>query len=108
MGRLLMYPERKRCWECKHYFDFTVIMRLYCSRECAGLPERSFDVEQWPRTCRVWRDGVWEAKAVYLTPEEAQGAADLHKKHWYACMPPEGCGTYHISKYTAPRTQEGA
>ncbi len=103
MKRLLLYPERKKCWECGRYFAFAVIFRLYCSRECAGMPERPLDVAQWPRTCRVWRDGAWEPKAVYLTPEEAQEAADLHHNHWYACEGAEGCGMYHISKYSAPK-----
>lgn len=103
MSALLLYPERKRCWECKRYFAFAVIMRLYCSRACAGLDERPLDVSQWPRTCRVWRDGAWEPKATYLTPEEAQEAASLHKKYWYACMPDEGCGMYHLSSHPAPK-----
>jgi hypothetical protein len=98
----LLYPERVRCRTCRRYFGFLVILRAYCSEECAGKPERPIGVENLPRSCRVWRDGVWEAKAVFFTPRSAAKAAKKNKIHWYLCEAEDGCGMYHLSKKTQP------
>lgn len=111
MGRKpLLYPERQRCRTCRRYFAFTVILRAYCSEECAGLPLRPIDVEDLPRQCRVKHDGIWRAKAVWNSPRLAAKAAKKQKIHWYACEPPVGCGRYHLSTkpgpYTGPTEEE--
>lgn len=101
----LLYPERQRCRTCRRYFAFTVILRAYCSEECAGLPERPLNVEELPRQCRVRRGGIWEKKAVWLSPSEAEEAARKQGKYWYSCDPPIGCGRYHLASKPKTHTQ---
>jgi hypothetical protein len=98
----LLYPDRKRCRTCRNYFDFTVILRLYCSYECAGLPERPSDPADLPRQYRVLRDGVWTHKSVFRTPEDAEMEAVMQGIYSYACEPPVGCGMWHLSKHREP------
>ena len=98
----LVYPERQRCCVCRKFFDFEVILGRYCSRSCANLPEQPADILDWPRKCRVRRDGQWIPKAVYFSAAEA---ARLNGGHHYLCEPPDGCGMYHISHLPAPYSE---
>lgn len=102
--RLLLYPERQRCRNCRRYFAFEVVLRQYCSDECAGRPPRSSNVEDLPRSCRAWhsRERAWHAKQVFYTEREAQHAASRKGAHWYHCSAATGCGEYHLSKSPTP------
>jgi hypothetical protein len=103
MARELLYPERQRCRACRRHFDFIVILRLYCSRSCAGLPEQPANTEDLPRKCRVRENGVWRPKRVYFSPDEAErGMRANRNASFYLCDPPDGCGMYHTSKRTTP------
>lgn len=103
MAEELLYPQRQRCRTCRRCFNFVVILRLYCSRNCAGLPEQPADTDDLPRRCRVWADGVWRPKRVYFTPDEAERGVRVNgNSQYYLCDPPDGCGMYHVSKRSAP------
>ncbi len=102
----LLYPDRPRCRACRRYFGFTVVLRMYCSHECAGLPEQSWGPEDLPRCCKVFRDGEWRPKVRYYTARAAAKGAKKNGKNWYQCDGPEGCGLYHLTKQSQPR--EGA
>ena len=104
MAKELLYPQRYAFRTCRCTFGFDIIFRLYCSRKCAGLPERPHRVSRWPRRCRVCIDGTWQAKDVYFFPEEAERAARRLGGHWYLCETPDGCGAYHLSKNPEPYT----
>lgn len=112
MTEKLLYPERKRCRTCRSYMDFTVILRLFCSRECAGLPEQPVDILELPRKCRVRVDGTWRRKAVYFTPDEAETASIRQvTQNWYPCEPPDGCGMYHLGtnrSYSEPTSDDAS
>lgn len=98
----LLYPERQRCRICRRYFDFVVILRQYCSRSCAGLPEQP-ETDETPRKCRVRIGGVWYPKAVFFAPDEADRAVKRNgKSHYYLCEPPDGCGMYHLASNPNP------
>lgn len=94
-----LWPVRQRCRACRRYFAFEVILGLYCSRSCAGAPERSADVWLWPRRCRVFAEGRWIPKVAYFSTEDAAGRG----AHPYLCKLPDGCGMYHLSKRVQPR-----
>lgn len=68
-----------------------VILGMYCSPECAGIPEAPLDVKDRPRKCRVLRDGEWVPKSTYWTADEAAQPG----YETYLCEPPDGCGVYH-------------
>lgn len=112
MGRKpLLYPERRRCRTCRRYFGFDVILRAYCSEECAGLPERPINVEDLPRQCRVKKpDKKWYAKASWPTKYLANKVGKKCGHYPYLCEPPVGCGRYHLSSspgpYTGPTEEE--
>lgn len=103
MGKLLLYPDRQRCRACRRYFGFEIILRQWCSEECAG---RAYNLENAPRSCKVWdRElGEWRWKRVWWHEREAKracrkkGAAD-----WYRC---DGCWGYHLTKINRARWAE--
>ena len=103
-GVTLLYPERVRCLGCRRYFAFEVVLRQYCSRECAGLDPRPTVVAEWPRTCRVWnhKDRVWVPKRSFPVESEARDEAALHDNYFYECP---NCFDWHISK--SPEPYEG-
>lgn len=101
MTERILYPRRQCCLRCRRTFAFEVILGLYCSRSCAGLPERPADVRLWPRRCRVFTDGRWIPKAAYFSAKEAAGRG----AHSYLCELPDGCGMYHLSKRAEPRSE---
>lgn len=78
--------------------DFTAILGLFCSRECAGVPEQPKEIADRPRSCRVRVQGHWQLKATYFTKAEA----DNRGHYVYLCELPDGCGMYHTSKLPAP------
>jgi hypothetical protein len=100
---MLLYPQRQRCRACRKYFCFEVIYRLYCSAECAGLPNQP-GIMDLPRSCRVFRDGEWVPKRSYRSYREAyrrSGQARNKGRVIYLCDGPDGCGLYHIAKKRA-------
>jgi hypothetical protein len=99
-----LFPDRRRCIVCHHYFGFEVLERLYCSVSCArtvvpGYTHPSTRPQDAPRTCRVWRDGAWVWKHRYTTRKAARRKATREGLHVYRCP---NCGVFHLSKRSAP------
>ena len=97
---LSLYPERQRCRKCRRYFGFTVILRQWCSEECAGI---EYNLATAPRSCKV-RDrssGAWRWKQVWWTEWSVQRACKAKGAGgWYRC---DGCWGYHLSKFSQER-----
>lgn len=108
MARVLLHPERVRCRTCRKRFGFVILLRAYCSEECAGLPDRPINPEDLPRQCRVKREGTWRAKDCYFSPREAEWAAKRARQYSYLCEPPIGCGMYHLSSRPKPYNEMAA
>lgn len=97
MRPLLLYPDRQRCRTCRRYFGFVVILRQWCSEECAGV---SYNLENAPRSCKVYRErlGGWIWKQTWWSERAVKRAC--RKKgagSWYQC---DGCWGYHLTHYT--------
>lgn len=100
-GRVVLFPERRRCRRCRKYFGFQVILRLYCSYECAGLDPEPFSADSLPRCCRTWDHRLrrWKPKRMFWSEYEAcKFCKGKHLRYvWYRCDGPEGCGLWHIA-----------
>lgn len=101
--KLLLYPERQRCRACRRYFGFIVILRQWCSEECAGV---EYNLENAPRSCKVWdhEGGGWRWKQVWWSERQVKKAC--RKKGaaaWYRC---DGCWEYHLTKISPERWAE--
>ena len=68
-------PVRTRCRACRTLMADLVVLRMYCSYRCAGLPEPVIDVAAAPRQCkraaRSDEHGEWAPKNKYETVEQA-------------------------------------
>lgn len=68
-------PARTRCKACRSGLGDLVVLRLFCSYACAGLPEPHHDPEAAPRECkraaRSDEPGDWVFKQRFETPEAA-------------------------------------
>lgn len=100
-GKVLLYPERKRCRSCRSYFGFEVVLRLYCSRKCAGLDPDPIKPQDLPRSCRVWdsRLNQWKPKRIFWSEYEARKfCKGKHLRYiWYLCDGPDGCSLWHVA-----------
>lgn len=59
------FPERLRCKTCRKNLSNVVLDGLYCSYRCARLPEPSSRIDDAPRHCKRFVDGVWGWKTKY-------------------------------------------
>lgn len=68
-------PDRTRCRACRKGFGDLVVLRMYCSYRCAGLPAPDPDPETAPRVCkraaRSDEPGRWVFKQRFDTAAEA-------------------------------------
>lgn len=101
---MLLYPQRRRCRACRRYFGFAVVLRMYCSQQCAGTPGLP-GVDTLPRSCRVLKFNPirWEEKKSFLSSRLAEKTARTYRVRAYVCDGPEGCGRFHLSSRPAPR-----
>lgn len=91
----LVWPERKRCRACRKYFRKIVLRRLYCSYECAGVPEPDPDIR--PRQCFSKVPWIgFQPKRPFFSPEEAltnHAALTNPEMKAYECP---RCFMYHL------------
>lgn len=74
----LLYPQRQRCARCRNYFDFNVVLGLFCSYACGGLREPSRDPADWPRQHKVGR--LREGKIIPKLAFWSQGQAEQGRR----------------------------
>lgn len=90
----LVYPVRKRCGRCRQYFAWVVLLGVYCSPECAGMPRPSLNPDDWPREHYTkGYGGPKRLKRAFLSEEEAKRWAGKRGKEAYRC---NYCLTWHI------------
>lgn len=101
--KLLLYPERQRCRSCRCYFGFVVILRQWCSEECAGV---AYNLETAPRQCKTWDRDVngWRWKQVWWRERNVRRACrQKGTPYWYRC---NGCWGYHLTSISPERWAE--
>lgn len=92
----LVWPQRQRCRKCRNYFGWTIVDGLFCSYECAGLPEPSRDPADWPRQHTVRYQG--RAKRVFWVESEARDWLrdnNVKDKEPYRC---DFCRQWHVGR----------
>lgn len=91
----LVWPERQRCRACRKYFGFIVLRRLYCSYECAGLPEPDPDAR--PRQCfsKVPWIGL-QPKRAFFSLEAARANHAAQKDQTLNAYECSNCLMYHL------------
>lgn len=65
-----LFPERTRCLQCRKKLEKVVLDGVYCSYQCAKLPQPSIHPEDAPRSCRREVNGVWGYKTRYRCEQE--------------------------------------
>lgn len=69
-------PQRTRCKACSKGLGDLVVLRMFCSYACAGLPVPDFNPETAPRMCkraaRSDEKGNWVLKQAFTSGEAAQ------------------------------------
>lgn len=95
-GPQWVYPDRRRCFACRNYFGFSIIKGLYCSYQCAGMPQPDLS-PNGPRWCvkpsrmkggglKRWFDSQAEAEAFILKIRDPYLSS-------YCC---DNCGSFHV------------
>lgn len=100
----LVWPERKRCRACRKFFRFIVLRRLYCSYECAELPEPDPDVR--PRQCFSNRPEGLRPKRPFFSMEEAQANLVAQKDPELSAYECQNCFMYHLGHEYAEMSRE--
>lgn len=94
-----LFPDRRRCKKCRKGLgerQAPVLMGLYCSWSCAGLPMPAARADDAPRQCRTQRDGGWVFKRRYRhLGEIPQVLRDQATTSWYWCT---HCAHLHIGR----------
>lgn len=97
-----LYPERTRCKRCRSGLDDLVVLRMFCSYKCAGLPAPDKNPSTAPRVCkraaRSDEKGEWAFKQKFTHPQDA--ARFLREgTTLYRCS---NCFFLHIGNVSAP------
>jgi hypothetical protein len=75
-AKTALAPERTRCKKCRSAFGDLIVLRMFCSYRCAGLPAPTRDVTKAPRECRRAarsdERGEWAFKQKFETAQAAQ------------------------------------
>lgn len=92
------WPARKRCYTCRSYFGFIVLRGLYCSYECAGVPEP--DRMARPRSCYVvnrrnGRPFTRSGKLAFFSRDEAEQSACRQNDPLLSVYECEHCLLFH-------------
>lgn len=94
----VLFPARKRCRSCAKALGSDgagVLLGLYCSARCAGLPESVTVPQDAPRECRTERNGRWEFKRRFRCEAEIpEKLRNDRTSDWYWCD--NHCGHIHI------------
>jgi hypothetical protein len=97
-----LVPERTRCKECRNGLDDLVVLRMFCSYSCAGLPEPDENPGTAPRMCkraaRTDEPGEWVFKQRFAT-EEAASRYLKPGMNVYRCS---NCFALHLGNMSAP------
>lgn len=90
-----LFPKRQRCKACGKKLEQTVVLGLYDSYRCAGMPGPAKTTEAAPRECKTEREGKWEWKRRYRSESEIPTKLrEDPSSNWYWCT--TSCGTLHI------------
>lgn len=102
-----VYPDRVRCRACRSYFGFLYVDGMFCSYECAGLPEPSRNPEDWPRQHHIgFRprfNGVPQEKRWFRSEGEALDSPGAKGQDAYRC---EYCRHWHLGHKRADQEEE--
>lgn len=101
-AKTALAPVRTRCKECRGGLGDLVVLRLFCSYKCAGLPRPDAVVVSAPRECkraaRSDERGEWVFKQKFDTAESAQRYVKPGTTV-YRCA---NCFFLHIGNVSAP------
>lgn len=96
-----LFPQRSRCKKCRKglgHDGAPVLMGLYCSCACAGMPAPSLSADHptTPRECKTKRDDAWVFKRRYRSiaeiPDKVLGDPATST---YWC---KHCGHMHVGR----------
>lgn len=95
-------PERTRCKACRGALKDLVVLRLFCSYKCAGLPKPDTNLSTAPRVCkraaRSDERGEWAFKQKF----ETETAAQRYLKPGTTLYRCANCFFLHIGNVSAP------
>lgn len=88
----LVWPDRVRCRRCRRFLDATVLLGMFCSYDCADLPE-PLPLAEAPRQCVFGPRAKRRYKARYRSAEEALAHCRDPKMSVYLCG---NCYQWHM------------
>lgn len=101
-----LYPHRTRCKQCAHSFGDLVVLRMFCSYRCAGLPDPDTNPDTAPRMCkraaRSDEHGEWVLKNKFVTEQDAA----RYLRDGTVCYRCANCFFLHIGN-SSPAPQHG-
>lgn len=101
-AKTALAPERTRCKTCRSGFGDLIVLRMFCSYRCAGLPEPDTNPATAPRVCkraaRTDEPGEWVLKQKFATED----AAARYLKPGMACYRCSNCFALHLGNQSAP------
>lgn len=101
-AKTTLFPTRKRCKACQSGFGDIVILRMFCSYKCAGLPTPDKNANTAPRVCkraaRSDERGEWAFKQRFTDAADAQRYLRPGTT-LYRCS---NCFFLHIGNVSAP------
>lgn len=104
-AKTTLAPVRTRCKKCRNGFGDLIVLGMFCTYGCAGLPEPDTNPDTAPRQCkraaRSDERGEWVFKQKFLNPEQAQRYLKPGTS-LYRCS---NCFFLHIGNASAPPKQ---
>lgn len=101
-----LYPARTRCKQCAHSFGDLVVLQMFCSYRCAGLPNPDTNPDTAPRMCkraaRSDEHGEWVLKNKFITEQDAA----RYLRDGTVCYRCANCFFLHIGN-SSPAPQQG-
>jgi hypothetical protein len=101
-AKTALFPERTRCKACRSAFGGLVVLRMFCSYKCAGLPQPDLNLATAPRYCkraaRSDERGEWAFKQRFAVAEDAERFLRPGTT-LYRCA---NCFALHIGNVSAP------
>lgn len=103
-AKTALAPERTRCKECRAALGDLVVLRLYCSYRCAGLPKPVSNVNSAPRECRRAARSDERGDWVFKQQFDTADAAQRYLKPGTTVYRCSNCFFLHIGNVSAPPT----